>query len=95
MRIDPRAVRERLGMNQTDFWSAVGVTQSGGSRYETGRDMPKPVQTLVRVIHMEKIDLDKLRKGDAELISYLRRTQPQLYKNLRKAAAKYAKEKKS
>ena len=36
-------------MNQQEFWGRIGVTQSGGSRYESGRNMPKPVQELLRV----------------------------------------------
>ncbi len=39
-------LRADLGINQTEFWSRVGVTQSGGSRYETGRKPGKPVQML-------------------------------------------------
>ena len=47
--IDPRRTREQLGINQTAFWSRLGVTQSGGSRYENGRQMPRPVATLARL----------------------------------------------
>ncbi len=39
--------RWRLGQNQHDFWSRIGVTQSGGSRYESGRRIPRPVQILL------------------------------------------------
>lgn len=45
--IEVRKLREKLGMNQTAFWSRVGVQQSAASRYETGRSIPKPVQTLL------------------------------------------------
>ena len=38
-------------LNQTGFWSRVGVTQSGGSRYESGRNIPKPVQLLLTVTY--------------------------------------------
>jgi transcriptional regulator with XRE-family HTH domain len=41
--LNPREIRRRLGMNQEQFWTQIGVTQSGGSRYESGRDMPRPV----------------------------------------------------
>ena len=27
-----RDIRKKLGLNQMDFWSRIGVTQSGGSR---------------------------------------------------------------
>lgn len=41
------AKRERLGLNQTIFWGRVLTTQSGGSRYEGGRDIPPPTQALL------------------------------------------------
>jgi len=44
-----KGFRRRLCMNQTVFWDAVGVTQSGGSRYEGGRKMSKPVRELLRL----------------------------------------------
>lgn len=48
---DPRSVRQHLGMNQHEFWSRIGVTQSGGSRYESGRRMPKPVKALLTLAY--------------------------------------------
>ena len=39
----------RGGVNQVNFWSPIGVTQSGGSRYETGRKVPMPVQLLLHL----------------------------------------------
>jgi hypothetical protein len=33
---NPREIRQRLGLNQEAFWTRIGVTQSGGSRYEAG-----------------------------------------------------------
>lgn len=39
--------RKKLGINQLDFWSRYGVTQSGGSRYESGRSLPKPLRILL------------------------------------------------
>lgn len=44
-----REIRKKLGLNQNEFWSKIGVTQSGGSRYESGRNMPKPVRELLRL----------------------------------------------
>lgn len=48
-KIDPRALRRKLGMNQQKFWTRFGVTQSGGSRYESGRAMPTPVVRLLEI----------------------------------------------
>jgi DNA-binding transcriptional regulator YiaG len=52
--LDPRKIRERLGLNQAQFWSALGVTQSGGSRYENERAMPRPVEMLLGIVYLGK-----------------------------------------
>ncbi|MEI8384775.1 MAG: transcriptional regulator [Nitrosomonadaceae bacterium] len=81
----PRELRRKLGLNQHDFWSKVGVTQSGGSRYESGRNMPRPVRELVRLVHIEQIDLTKIRKDDLIVAELLKIQDPELYKNLKKS----------
>ena len=83
---NPREIRRNLGLNQHDFWSKVGVTQSGGSRYESGRSMPRPVRELVRLVHIEQIDLTKIRKDDLIVAGLLKTENPDLYKSLKKAA---------
>ena len=40
-------VRRQLGENQSSFWARFGVTQSGGSRYEAGRAIPRPLSLLM------------------------------------------------
>ena len=45
--IDYKTLRTKLRMNQTEFWSRIGVTQSGGSRYEGGRNAPEPTRIVV------------------------------------------------
>ena len=85
-KIDVREVRRKLGMNQSQFWSKIGVTQSGGSRYESGRNIPKPVQALLRLVHVEQIDINRLRRDEVEVIEYLRAKDPSLLKDLKKAA---------
>lgn len=62
---EARELRIKLGLNQSDFWIRVGTTQSGGSRYESGRDIPEPVQILLNVAygpdgHAQKV-MDALR----------------------------------
>ena len=79
----PRHLRQRLGLNQREFWSAVGVTQSGGSRYETGRSMPKPVCELVRLVHIEGIDLARARGEHFVVADHLRSTNPALYQRIK------------
>jgi len=81
----PRELRRKLGLNQHDFWSKVGVTQSGGSRYESGRNMPRPVRELVRLVHIEQIDLTKIRKDYLIVAELLKIQDPELYKNLKKS----------
>lgn len=82
---NPREIRRRLGLNQQEFWARIGVTQSGGSRYETGRTMPKPVQELLRLVYVEKMDLSRIRREDFEVLEYLRSAHPDLHQSLRRA----------
>ena len=50
-------LRKKLGLNQSEFWKAINVTQSGGSRYERGTKAPDQVLLLVELDHERKIDL--------------------------------------
>ena len=84
-KFDPREIRNRLGLNQEQFWTQIGVTQSGGSRYESGRDMPKPVRELLRLVHVERIDLSRVKREDFEVLEFLKNEHPDLYKKLRRA----------
>jgi DNA-binding transcriptional regulator YiaG len=84
--IDVREIRRKLGLNQSQFWSKIGVTQSGGSRYESGRNIPRPVQALLRLVHIEQIDITKVKKEDFDVAEYLKTSNPELYKNLKKEA---------
>jgi transcriptional regulator with XRE-family HTH domain len=79
-------LRRKLGLNQHQFWSPIGVTQSGGSRYENGRNMPKPVRELVRLAYVEQIDLKAIKGEDWKVIEYLKSQEPDLYKSLKKSA---------
>ena len=83
--LNPREIRRRLGLNQEQFWTQIGVTQSGGSRYESGREMPKPVRELLRLVHVEQVDLSQVKRVDFEIISYLKSSHPDLYRTLRRA----------
>jgi transcriptional regulator with XRE-family HTH domain len=83
---NPKEIREKLGLNQQEFWTKIGVTQSGGSRYESGREMPKPVRELLRLVHVERLDLTRVKKEDFEVIEYLKTANPDLYRDLRKRA---------
>jgi DNA-binding transcriptional regulator YiaG len=62
-----RVFRLKTGLNQQDFWSRIGVTQSGGSRYEAGRSMPKQVVHLLNLVYSKPKQADeylaRLRNG--------------------------------
>ena len=73
-------------MNQQQFWSTLGVTQSGGSRYESGRNMPRPVRELLRLVHVEQIDIQRIKREDMDVIDYLKSEDPELFKTLKKSA---------
>jgi len=53
---DVAAGRRATGANQSVFWSKFGVTQSGGSRYESGRTMPAPLKELIWLYDSGRID---------------------------------------
>ncbi len=46
-----KALRKSLGLNQAEFWERVTTTQSGGSRYESGREIPESVQYLLHLAY--------------------------------------------
>ena len=64
------AMRKKLNINQSEFWSRVGIGQSAGSRYESGRNIPRPVQMLLRIAYGTKAQaakqVDALRPGAAQ-----------------------------
>jgi DNA-binding transcriptional regulator YiaG len=55
-------LRARFKINQADFWNTVGVTQSGGSRYEGGRPIPKPTQVALALVFGLGRDSEKLSR---------------------------------
>ena len=64
------AMRQKAGTNQSVFWSRVGIGQSAGSRYESGRNIPRPVQMLLRIAYgtaaQAAKQVDALRPGAAQ-----------------------------
>lgn len=59
------ALRKKMGINQSLFWSRIRVTQSGGSRYESGRKLPHTVQLLLHLAYAPEAQAQTL-------LSYLR-----------------------
>jgi DNA-binding transcriptional regulator YiaG len=52
---DIAVTRQKMNLNQKDFWKRYGVTQSGGSRYESGRNIPKPLAILLWLHRSDKV----------------------------------------
>lgn len=53
-------MRRRLQLNQHQFWQRIGTTQSGGSRYENGRNLPGPVRILLTLATADESDAQAL-----------------------------------
>ena len=73
-KFDLKEMRKKRGMNQSNFWAPLGVTQSGGSRYESDRNLPKPVESLVTIAY----------GTPAQLFKELQRLRPDFVKDLAK-----------
>ena len=78
------ALRYARGMNQTEFWSKLGVSQSCGSRFENGRRMPTPIGLLIDIIYVRSIDTSKIQNEDMVIIEYLQQHRTDLYSRLLK-----------
>lgn len=54
--------------NQTQFWARFGVTQSRGSRFEMGMEIPPPVSILLNLYFNGVINDKDLQfaRGDVE-----------------------------
>lgn len=73
-----KVIRVKAGLNQSQFWSRIGVTQSGGSRYESGRNVPAQVKKLLtlafgsnnealsELAKLRNVSVDDLRKQVAK-----------------------------
>ena len=73
-KFDLKEMRKKRGMNQSNFWIPLGVTQSGGSRYESDRNIPAPVESLVTIAY----------GTPAQLFKELQRLRPDFVKDLAK-----------
>lgn len=65
---DVRELRHKKGLTQSEFWSPLGVTQSGGSRYESGRSIPAPVRKLLVIAY----GTDKQSAAEVEKVQRMR-----------------------
>lgn len=63
---DIRELRKSRRESQSKFWKRFGVTQSRGSRFEQGLELPASVAILVRLYLEGKVsdgDLWRARRG--------------------------------
>ena len=45
-------LRQQLGLNQSEFWGRLGISQSGGSRYgQENRSVSAPVRILLDIAY--------------------------------------------
>ena len=80
------ALRHSLNLGQRAFWLRLGVTQSGGSRYENGRPLPVAVGMLLDTVYIKGVALERLSSDDFAILEFLKTQHPDLYKSLDKAA---------
>jgi len=45
--------------------------------------MPKPVSELLRLVHLEGLDISSIRREDIQIIEFLKANHPELYERLR------------
>jgi len=50
-KVNPLKMRKSTGMTQDKFWNRIGISQSGGSRYEGGRRVPGAVRSCLLIAH--------------------------------------------
>lgn len=53
-----REIRRKMNLNQAEFWNRIGTTQSAGSRYESGRDVPESVASLAYLVYITGYKFD-------------------------------------
>lgn len=58
-----RKLRTSRRESQTKFWGRFGVTQSRGSRFELGLEMPRPITILLKLYLDGAISDSDLRRA--------------------------------
>ncbi|WP_442808052.1 XRE family transcriptional regulator [Trinickia soli] len=56
-----QSYRKQVRESQKTFWARFGVTQSRGSRFELGANIPKPVMILLRLYFEALISDEDIR----------------------------------
>ena len=60
LRHDRKEGPHGLGRNQQQFYANLGITQSAGSRYEAGRDLPTPTAILLELVASGAVSEEQL-----------------------------------
>jgi transcriptional regulator with XRE-family HTH domain len=60
--VNIKQLRKQTGLTQAAFWGKFAITQSGGSRYESGRTVPVPVRLLISLAYGNSKDKAKVAK---------------------------------
>ena len=72
----------------TDTGGHVQAAHGGTLFLDEVAELPADVQSkLLRLVHIEGIELERARGSDFEVVSYLKRANPKLFQSLRKAAS--------
>lgn len=64
-------LREQAGLTQKEFWKSIGLTQSGGSRYEQGQTIPRPIRILLFVMYAAGLKIDATTEAGAAALTRL------------------------
>ena len=67
-----QAYRRQVKESQKTFWARFGVTQSRGSRFELGANIPKPVMILLRLYFEARISDEDIRAVSQKRMPALR-----------------------
>lgn len=74
---NPKQYRKAMRESQGVFWGRLGVTQSGGSRYESGRDMPESTAMLATLYALGYVSDEDLCAVRGLLAPFYEKSTPQ------------------
>jgi transcriptional regulator with XRE-family HTH domain len=85
IKVNPKDLRIANDLTQQEFWEKVGITQSGGSRYETGdRTIPNSLAQILRLTYIEHVNLEDVSRDSVEVAKLLKKEHPEMYDSLLK-----------
>lgn len=68
-----KELRAATGLDQKQFWRSLGCAQSTGSKYESGGEIPRPVQLLMHAMYVDEKagSSAKLKRAAAKAVKIL------------------------